>query len=483
MAREKRPINILFACSEMTPWIKTGGLADVCGSLPQALKLSGENVQLVLPGYHSVLETIAAPEFVTLLECPLGTVTLCKSDHNGIPILLINYESFTNRPGNPYMSDPDRPWPDNARRFALFSQAVCMIAQDQANLDWQADIVHCHDWQTGLVPALLSLNTEAPATVFTIHNLAYQGNITMDAYHELALPEELLIQDGLEFWGQASYIKGGLAFADRITTVSQSYADEITTSTFGCGMEGLLQHRKDRLSGILNGIDTDIWNPSSDPHIAQTYSIDTLALKAQNKADLQKTLNLKQDPDTVLFGVTSRLAVQKGIDLIIESISQLGCDNLQLAILGSGDSELQSQLLSLAHAHPLKIAVEIGFDEKLSHKIEAGADVFLMPSRYEPCGLNQMYSHRYGTLPLVTRVGGLADTVISLSDDPDKANGFVIDAANTAALRRGIEGAIKAFHKKGSWVKMQHNAMQANYSWAESAAKYIVLYRELLSTP
>ena len=274
----------------MTPWIKTGGLADVCGSLPQALKRAGENVCLVLPGYHSVMQTIEAPEFLTMLELPLGTVTLCRSDHDGTQVLLVNHESFTNRPGNPYMEDADRPWPDNAQRFALFSQAICHIALNKAGLDWQPNIVHCHDWQTGLVPAMLSLEPFAPATVFTIHNLAYQGNVSMETYHELNLAEELLTQDGLEFWGQASFIKGGLAYADRVNTVSQSYANEITTSAFGCGMEGLLQYRKDKLSGILNGIDTDNWDPSTDPHIAQTYTFKTIEAKAQNKRDLQLSL-------------------------------------------------------------------------------------------------------------------------------------------------------------------------------------------------
>jgi len=327
---------------------------------------------------------------------------------------------------------------------------------------------------------MLSLEPFTPATVFTIHNLAYQGNVSMNAYHELDLPEELLIQDGLEFWGQASFIKGGLAYADRVNTVSPGYADEITTSAFGCGMEGLLQYRKSKLSGILNGIDTDSWNPSTDPHIAQTYTFDSIESKAQNKRDLQRALNLEEDPEAVLFGVISRLAVQKGIDLIIEAISKVGCKNLQLAVLGSGDSELQTQLLELAKAHPKRIAIEIGFNETLSHKIEAGADVFLMPSRYEPCGLNQMYSHRYGTLPLVTRVGGLADTVKDINDDPEQANGFVINTANLLALQQGIVRAIALYNDQTSWKKLQRNAMNANYSWTESASKYLKLYQELL---
>lgn len=454
----------------------------MCGSLPQALAHKGDDIRIVLPGYHSVLEQIPEPVYVGMLELSLGTVTLCRTELNGTQVLLVNHESFSNRPGNPYMSDSDRPWPDNSYRFALFSQAVVEIAQDNSGLSWQPDIVHCHDWQTGLVPALLSLaNVEGkktPATLFTIHNLAYQGNIMLDAYNKLGLPGELLIQDGIEFWGQASFIKGGIAYANRINTVSPSYASEITTKAFGCGMEGLLRYRATKLSGILNGIDVDIWNPATDPHIKTNYSIDTLERKIENKTDLQKMLNLRADPNALLFGVISRLAVQKGIDLIIDVISKIKDQNIQLAVLGSGDSELQKKLLDLAKSNPDNIAVEIGFNEALSHKIEAGADVFLMPSRYEPCGLNQMYSHRYGTLPLVTKAGGLADTVINT--DEINANGFVIDAANVASLQRGIETAIATFSDQSTWSQLQRNAIRTDYSWATSASQYKALYHETI---
>jgi len=483
-------LKILFACSELTPWVKTGGLADVCGSLPQALKEAGIDVRVVLPGYHSVIEKIAKPAFLAMLELPLGTVTLFRSEMEGTEVLLINHKLFTNRPGNPYMSDADRPWPDNALRYALFSQAVCEIAKSPDHLGWQPDIVHCHDWQTGLVPALLSLETDTPATVFTIHNLAYQGNITMAEYNRLNLPDELLIQDGLEFWGQASFIKGGIAYADRINTVSPTYALEITEKEFGCGMEGLLLHRRQNLSGILNGIDIKSWDPATDPHLAKNYTADTLKNKADNKHDLQRYLGLRTDPDTVLFGVISRLAVQKGIDIILEAISSLPAGSFQLAVLGAGDSTLQKQLETLAAASPANIAVAFGYIEELSHKIEAGADAFLMPSRYEPCGLNQMYSHRYGTLPLVTRVGGLADTVIdpdqcidSKGDDTnlaETANGFVIDSADTTLLVKGMQRVINTYADKPLWLQMQHNAMQVDYSWSESASHYIDMYKNIV---
>ncbi len=492
--------KILFACSELTPWVKTGGLADVCGSLPKALKQADVDVSIALPGYHSVIENIPTPGFLAMLELPLGTVTLCRSELDGIEIILVNHQLFTNRPGNPYMSDADRPWPDNALRYALFSQAVCEIAKSPKYLTRQADIVHCHDWQTGLVPALLSLEPDPPATVFTIHNLAYQGNITISEYNRLNLPGELLIQDGIEFWGQASFIKGGIAYANRINTVSPTYAEEITEKEFGCGMEGLLLHRRQDLSGILNGIDTSIWNPATDHHLAKTYTSDTLQDKAKNKQDLQKILGLKSDPDAVVFGAITRLAVQKGIDIVLEAIDNLPDMNFQLAMLGAGDSTLQKQLQALAAADPTRFAIVFGYDEELSHKIEAGADAFLMPSRYEPCGLNQMYSHRYGTLPLVTRVGGLADTVIDPGKQIDSqidshidsynsetvrencANGFVIDAADATQLTQGMRRVINTYSDKSMWLQMQHNAMQIDYSWSESATHYIDMYKNILQS-
>ncbi len=474
-------LNILFACSELAPLVKTGGLADVCGSLPQALKQASVEVKAVLPGYKSLLDDkIDSPVFIGLIKLPLGTVALCKTQVDNIEVLLVMHELFSLRAGTPYMSDLDRPWPDNALRFALFSQAVCEIAKNSTYTGWKTDIVHCHDWQTGLVPAMLSLQPAAPATVFTIHNLAYQGNITMREYHRLNLPEELLIQDGLEFWDQASFIKGGIAYADRINTVSPTYAEEITDKEYGCGMEGLLLYRRGVLSGILNGIDTSVWNPLTDPHIASNYSAETLELKAKNKLDLQQHMKLPANPDTLLFGVISRLAVQKGIDLVIEAIEAMPEQNFQLALIGSGDSSLQQRLDALSKAYPQRISTAFGFDEVLSHKIEAGADVFLMPSRYEPCGLNQMYSHRYGTLPLVNRVGGLADTVIDYDNGADYADGFTMQAATVAELRECMLKAIRAFAEKDAWSQMQQNAMAKDYSWSESASHYIKMYSDIV---
>lgn len=484
--------KILFACSEFTPLIKTGGLADVCSSLPQAISAifndtpnkntleTSNNIRVAIPGYHSLLEKIPAPTFITMLELPLGTVTLCSTMHAGLEILLINHETFSNRPGNPYMSDTDRTWPDNAYRFALFSQAVCEIALNKAGMAWHADVVHCHDWQTGLVPALLSQETQRPATLFTIHNLAYQGNIHFDEYNKLNLPDELLIPDGLEFWGQASFIKGGLAYADKINTVSPTYAVEITTKEFGCGMEGLLRHRQKHLSGILNGIDTNVWNPATDTQIAQNYSLNSLDEKIHNKRALQKQVGLAQDNDVLLFCVISRLAVQKGIDVIIDAVKRIPERNFQLIVLGAGELKLQQQLQDLQTLFPKRISIEIGFDEALSHLIEAGGDVFLMPSRYEPCGLNQMYSQCYGTLPLVTQVGGLSDTVIAAGSSTN-ANGFSIANADATLLANEMLSAIDCFKDKTLWQSLQRNAMQVDNSWRKSALAYCNLYGEAIA--
>jgi len=466
--------KILFACSELTPWVKTGGLADVCSSLPRALHRAGDDIRLVLPAYKTVLDQIEPPLFQSQLDLPLHPAGICSATLYGIPVWLITHPTFSNRDGNPYMSDDDRAWPDNAWRYALFSQAICAIAGNRAGLDWQPDVVHCNDWQTGLVPALLSLEHDRPATVFTIHNLAYQGNILQKTYAEMQLPVELFHESGLEFWGKASFIKGGIAFADRVNTVSPTYAGEIKTPRFGNGMDGMLRYRGDRVSGILNGIDHSVWDPSIDAHLAANYDFSCLDKKADNKVALQQRMQLPIDRDKPVLGVISRLAVQKGIDILVETVRASEHLDYQLAVLGSGDTDLQNQLMALVHDYPHKVAVTIGFDESLSRLIEAGADVFLMPSRYEPCGLNQLYSLRYGTIPLVTRVGGLADTVVDA--DEANANGFLIEQAHTSHLLAGITRALERFQDKAAWRELQRAGMSESYSWDESANRYRQLY-------
>ncbi len=476
MATDTPPFNVLFACSEITPLIKTGGLADVCGSLPHALRRADNDVRVIIPGYESVLDQINAPVFQSTVDLPLGTVAICSTRLAELEVLLVTHPCFSNRPGNPYMSDNDRAWPDNPLRFALFSQAIVEISQNRAQLNWQPDIVHCHDWQTGLVPALLELSGKRPATVFTVHNLAYQGNIMQSVYTELNLPPALFHDNGLEFWGQASFIKGGLAYADRVNTVSIGYASEITTPAFGNGMEGILRSRGDRLSGILNGIDINDWNPATDPYLPQNYNAQTLDKKSSNKTALQELMGLPVDTSLPVLGVISRLAEQKGIDILIDAISAMANERFQLVVLGSGETSLQLKLESLQHRLPGKVSVKIGFNESWSRLIESGSDIFLMPSRYEPCGLNQMYSLRYGTLPVVTNVGGLADTVTDCDKNPETANGFVIEAATSAALEAGIGRALTVYQDKSRWRTLQQNGMALNFSWDASAARYHELY-------
>lgn len=480
MTTNKISYNVLFACSELTPLVKTGGLADVCGSLPHALKSAGDDVRIVLPAYKSVLQQIESPVFKYMLDLPLGPAAVCSTMFGEIELLLICHPAFSNRTGNPYMSDDDTTWTDNPFRFALFSQAVVEIALNRCDLGWNPDVVHCHDWQTGLVPALLSLHHPRPATVFTIHNLAYQGNITQNLYTDLQLPAALYHPNGLEFWGQASFIKGGLAYADRVNTVSPGYADEIKTSEFGNGMEGLLSSRGDRVSGILNGIDKD-WNPQTDCLLPKNYSIETVADKKHNKSALQKEMGLPIDDAPLLFGVISRLAEQKGIDIVIDAIDKTAKENIQLVVLGAGESDLQTKLFALEKKYHNKVAIRIGYNEALSRLIEAGSDVFLMPSRYEPCGLNQMYSLRYGTLPMVTRVGGLADTVTNFNVNDDSGNGFVITEATAQELQNGIKRSLSLFKDKALWRKIQINGMSACFSWDESGIHYRELFAKAMA--
>jgi starch synthase len=469
--------RVLFACSEITPLVKTGGLADVCSSLPKALVRAGTDVRVVMPGYKTVLAQLERVELLCTLDLPLGPVTIGRTEHSGIDIYLVCHPVFSNRAGNPYMSDDDRGWSDNPLRFALFSQAVTELATNPDSLGVPIDVVHCHDWQTGLVPALLALQNPRPATVFTIHNLAYQGNIMLSHYQELGLPGALFHANGIEFFGQASYIKGGLAYADRVNTVSPTYAREIQTEVSGSGMDGLLRSRSSRVSGILNGIDEQAWDPATDPHIPSNYSATQLHKKLPNKTALQQQMGLPADSQKPLFGVISRLADQKGIDIIADALEHESTLAYQLVILGSGETELQNRLHQLQQKHAEHIAVIIGFDESLSRLIEAGSDVFIMPSRYEPCGLNQLYSLRYGTLPLVTPVGGLADTVVNYDDDPAQANGFIMENASPAALLNGIRRCLTVYKDNVLWKKLQHNGMTSSFSWDNSARLYQQLYK------
>lgn len=478
--------RILFATSEAYPLIKTGGLGDVAGSLPRALLNSGNDVRLVLPAYRQILENTQSVR--TLCDVNIndlsGRVLQTTLPGSRVKTWLIDCPQYFNRPGNPYVQKNGQPWEDNAQRFSFFCRVIAMLASNKLGLDWSPDIVHLNDWQTGLVAPLLDGHDDRPAILFTVHNLAYQGVFDYDTFTSLDLPMDLWHFERLEFHGQFSFMKAGLVYADKINTVSPTYAREIQTNEFGCGLEGLLLHRQSDLSGILNGIDTRDWNPGTDDHLKQTYNRAQLRNKHINKQALQKAFELKQSDDILVLGLVSRLVYQKGIDMLIEALPDLLKHRIQLVLLGSGDAGYETDLQELANAFPGKLGVQIGYNEALAHQIEAGSDVFLMPSRFEPCGLNQMYSQRYGTLPIVTPVGGLADTVTDTQEMTilDKtATGFVMEEVSTAALIEAIHSALMYFQQLKIWLQLQRNAMSQDFSWKKSAAEYLDLYKKALA--
>lgn len=478
--------TVLFAASEVYPLVKTGGLADVAGSLPRALTKLGFDVKIVLPAYASVLEKAATVGVrpVAQFEVEGTSVTIKQTRLPGskVTVWLVDVPEFSERAGNPYCGPDGSDWYDNHKRFYMFSKAIEFIALDKVGLKWRPDIVHCNDWQTGLVPALLSLHPDHLATVFTIHNLAYRGLFSYQAFAELNLPSGFWHHERLEFYGQLSFIKGGIAFADYVTTVSPSYAKEIQKPEFGNGLDGLLCYRSDTLAGILNGIDCDEWNPGTDSHLATTYNRRSLGNKAKNKQALQERMGLQVNAAVPLLGFIGRLVDQKGIDLVVSQMNNLLAADYQLVVLGSGFSHYEQALRNIAEQNPGKVAVYLGYDEALAHQIEAGCDIFLMPSLFEPCGLNQMYSLRYGTLPVVHAVGGLGDTVVERPLDAvdDEANGFLFYQPTGDDLFAAIERAVSAYRQEKLWKKLQLNAMSRDFSWDSSAKHYAEIYHRLL---
>ncbi len=475
--------KILFVTSEAQPLMKTGGLGDVGGGLPQALHALGADVRLLLPGYHDAVQRAGRLKIVARLSLPplAQPVTLLEGKLPGtrVTVWLIDFAPAFGRPGNPYLNTHGQPWYDNAARFALLARVAVAIARDMAGLAWKPDVVHAHDWQAGLVPALLAEDTARPATVFTIHNLAYQGLFSYETFLSLQLPASLWSLHALEFHGQMSFIKGGIAFADRITTVSPTYAREIQTAEFGSGLDGVLRHHGARLSGILNGIDARAWNPARDPHLASRYSMRRLALKLPNKTALQQEFGLNVDAHVAVFGMVSRLVEQKGVDLLLDALPALMALPLQIVVLGSGAAQYEQALRAQATLYPGRLAVLVGYDEAVAHRIQAGADFFLMPSRFEPCGLSQLYNLRYGTVPIVRRVGGLADTVVDASSAniaAGTATGLVFEEASVEALTGAVRRALALHAEQRLCKQIQLNGMRQDFSWRHSAGDYLHLY-------
>ncbi len=481
--------RILFAASEAYPLVKTGGLGDVMGSLPAALAALDCDVRLVLPGYRDVLESVVAPLVKAEFTIPetghpvrLLETTLPGSD---VVAWLVDCPSLYGRGGDPYNDEHNIPWPDTAQRFALLCRAVHAISLGIVETGWLPQIVHCNDWQTGLIPALLSQSADRPATVFTIHNLAYQGVFPYDTFVDLKLPEYLWSPDGLEFYEHLSFIKGGLIFSDRITTVSPTYAREIQSAEFGAGLDGLLHQRSEKISGILNGIDEQVWDPAHDEFIVAHYDADNIDRKAENKQSLQKILGLQEKSDKPLIAFVHRLTDQKGVDLVIDALPELAKLPVQLAILGTGNPNYEQQLVNFAEQQVCDIAVRIGYSEPLSHQMAAGADFFLMPSRFEPCGLAQIHNMRYGTIPIVRSVGGLADTVTDTNPQTiaaGTATGIVIDGVDAEALVAAIRRALEIYHQPYVWSDLLRSAMRGSYSWRDSVDKYLELYQSLLAS-
>jgi starch synthase len=414
-------LKVLFATSEVAPLIKTGGLADVSAALPVALAALGTDVRVLVPGYPQVIDALKTRSRVATLPGLPGippASLLASKLPSGLPLFVIECPIY-DRGSGPYQDAAATDWQDNDLRFGLLSYVGALLSTPGSPFAaWKPDIVHCNDWQTGLTPVYLNyVHGPRARTVMTIHNLAYQGIFPPQSANRLGLPPQAFSIDGVEYYGNLSFLKGGLQFCDRITTVSPSYAREIQGEPLGMGLQGLLAHRKDALVGILNGIDTDSWDPESDPYIERYYNASRLVAKQDNKRALQIRMGLQDAPQLPLFGVVSRLTDQKGLDVLADIVDELVGLPAQLAILGSGDPALQRRFQALAQRHAGKVAVQIGFDESLSHQIEAGADLFAMPSRFEPCGLNQMYSQRYGTPPLVHGTGGLLDSVVDCSPE------------------------------------------------------------------
>ncbi len=480
-------MRILFATSEVAPLIKTGGLADVSAALPAALYDMGVDVRVLLPGYAQVLKAMPPLQIAAKLSglpgFPEASLLAGTLPPDGIPLWVIDCPELYLRGGGPYQDEHGVDWTDNALRFGLLSKIAAVLSSADSRLEWKPDIVHCNDWQTALTPAYLHFSRGAASCVMTVHNLAFQGVFPPQMTAELGLPAECFQPEGAEYYGNLSFMKAGLHYADHITTVSPSYAEEIQTDALGFGLQGLLKSRRADLTGILNGIDTEEWNPAADPNIAKFYDAGNLKGKSANKIELQKRMGLHLDPEVPLFGLVSRFTHQKGLDVVLEIASQLVALPAQLVLLGSGDAGMQRTILELSHRHSGQISAYVGFDEGLSHLIEAGADIFLMPSRFEPCGLNQMYSQRYGTPPVVHATGGLIDTVADCNKDSlaqGKASGFVFDSMDAHSLLAAAQRAVAAYHDKKIWQALQRNGMRKDFGWEKSAAAYRDIYLRLM---
>ena len=473
-------MKVLAVASEVFPLVKTGGLADVMGALPRALAKQGVEVRTLLPGYPAVMDALADAEPVhAMAALHGGAARVLAATVAGLALFVLDAPHLFARPGNPYQGPDGADWPDNARRFAALGRVAADIGLG-AVPGWVPTVVHCHDWQAGLAPAYLALAGGArPRTVMTIHNLAFTGQVPMALWRELGLPPEALGTEGVEFYGAIGFMKAGLYYADAITTVSPSYAAEIQTPAFGCGYDGLLRARGGVLHGILNGLDETVWDPWTDPALTARFRKGHLRGKAKCKAALQARLGLAADPAAPVFGVVSRLTGQKGTDLVLDTLPTLLAGGGQLAVLGTGEPALEDRVRAAAAAHPGQVAAQIGYDEALSHAMIAGVSALLVPSRFEPCGLTQMMAMRYGALPVVSRVGGLADTVVDANEAALRAGVAtgIVGEASAAGLDRALRRTFGLWRDQPAWAGAQRAGMAAAMGWDAAAARYADVFR------
>ena len=483
-------MKVLHAAAEVFPLVKTGGLADVLGALPEALIEAGADVRLVLPGLPAILKGLEDSKVVCELGTAFGagrvTLRLGRLAHNQVAAYVIDAPYLYRRQGNPYLAADGNEWTDNLQRFGLLGWVAAHLAAGELDTGWTPDVLHAHDWHAAMACAYAACHpATCAATVYTIHNLAYQGLFAQGDFHLLGLPSRLMVPTGLEFHGQLSFMKAGLKYAHRITTVSPNYAHEIATEPFGCGLDGVIRARGADVCGILNGVDGLVWNPASDRLIAAPYSDRALDGKALCKAALQQELGLAVDATAPLFAVVSRLTSQKGLDLVLDALPALldgpAAGGAQLAVQGNGDPVLEAAFAEAAAMHRGRVAVRLIYDEALAHRMMAGADAMLVPSRFEPCGLTQLYALRYGTVPVVRQVGGLADTVVDASDaavQDDLATGFMFGPATPVALAQALAQAVGAWRRPALWRQLMLRGMAQNFSWASAAAQYMALYRD-----
>jgi starch synthase len=477
-------VKVLHVAAEVFPLVKTGGLADVVAALPVAQVVQGADVRLLLPGLPPVMDGVQGARTVVDIGACFGALRvrllLARMPGSKLPVYIVDAPYLYRRGGSPYQDNQGDEWPDNLQRFALLGWVAAHLAAADADPKWTPDVVHAHDWHAAMACAFVSDHAAtSAASVFTVHNLAFQGLFPVHDWPMLGLASRLMSPAGLEFHGQLSFMKAGLIFADRVTTVSPTYAREIATHEFGSGLEGVIRSRGGDVVGILNGIDPELWNPATDPAIAARYDAERMAGKPACREALLQELGLDLDPGSLLLTVISRLTAQKGLDLVLAALPELVHSGVQFAVQGTGDPALEAAFRMAQQAHPGRVHVHIGYDEARAHRLIAGADVIAVPSRFEPCGLTQLYGLRYGTLPLVRRVGGLADTVVDASPGAlaaGTATGFSFDAATAAAFDHCVRRAIALRRDTQGWLRLTAQAMMQTFSWAGPARDYLDLY-------